>query len=110
MLTFCRHREMIPAMTASVFRTKRAERKGGSPRIAPRPSESPSALAERAVADLEARCARQQQILADLEQHHVPSAAVAARELLDSLKCALKQAQRALQQLQNQRQRREHTR
>jgi hypothetical protein len=39
--------------------------------------------AERAVDDAEVYCKRQQQILADIKQRHVPSAAVAAQLVLD---------------------------
>jgi uncharacterized coiled-coil protein SlyX len=104
-LTVRDHRTIIPAMMAPAVMTQRAERKDRFQRIAPGPSESLFALAERAVADLEARCRRQEQILADLEKHHVPSAVVAAREMLETLKCSLRQVQRALQQLHEQDQR-----
>jgi hypothetical protein len=45
--------------------------------------EHPLVQAERAVREAEARLKRQQQILADIKEHHVPCAAVAAQLVVE---------------------------
>lgn len=100
-LTLRGHLEMIRTMTAPASSLTGTVGKRGFLRLAPRTFETPCALAERTVLDLQARCRRQERILVDLERHHVPSAAEAARELLDRLEGSLRLAQRALRQLRD---------
>lgn len=90
------------AMTASASRLESVKGNDGFQRLAPRPFESPLALTERAVAGLETRCRRQRQIVVELKEHHVGSAVLAARELLDDLECSLRLARRTLRQLRDQ--------
>jgi hypothetical protein len=52
--------------------------------------EHPLLQAGRAVCEAEARLKCQQQILADIKEHHVPSAAVAAQLVLDQAEQLLK--------------------
>jgi hypothetical protein len=98
-LTAGSHPAVRSAVTVPLSSSPRAEHTDGSQRLTPCPSESPLAFAERSVTALEARCRHQEQILADLGRHHVPSAAMAAREVLEALNASLRLAQRALKQL-----------
>jgi hypothetical protein len=68
-------------------------------RIAPGASESPLATAARSVHELETRWRRQCEILCDLRQHHVPSAASEAQHIADDLKHSLNLARRSFRQL-----------
>jgi hypothetical protein len=62
--------------------------------------EHPLVEAERAVRNAEARLMRQKQILAEIKQHHVPSAAVAAQLVLDQAEQVLKVRRLELSYLQ----------
>jgi hypothetical protein len=70
-------------------------------RSSPDPAETPLAFAERLVRELEEKRHRQNKVLLELEGHHVPSAATAAREVLSTLEYALQSAHRNLECLKS---------